>query len=269
MRPCGLMDKALVFGTKDCRFESCQGHSLLHAPCLASRRVGFVGPCDPQRTATYTCLPTRAAACVPSLAGGAHRSTYARHRATLGCKTMRQFARVVKGVDLRSTGGNSAWVRTPQLTYRVTARLSAQCAVGFPASAARVVPMRRRIGWPCCAHGVQAQAAALKARRRGTLQPCLLCPLHTTTECAASAPPDNCSACARRCSPHRAGATEPRRRPCTVAHAQTRHGQRRGVTDGKVLWPTCATGPTAVCDTFAVLAAYGCSATHVTLCPSG
>ena len=25
--PCGLMDKALVFGTKDCRFESCQGHS--------------------------------------------------------------------------------------------------------------------------------------------------------------------------------------------------------------------------------------------------
>ena len=27
-----------------------------------------------------------------------------------------QFARVVKGVDLRSTTGNSAWVRTPQLT---------------------------------------------------------------------------------------------------------------------------------------------------------
>ena len=24
--PCGLMDKALVFGTKDCRFESCRGH---------------------------------------------------------------------------------------------------------------------------------------------------------------------------------------------------------------------------------------------------
>ncbi len=27
-----------------------------------------------------------------------------------------RFTRVVKGVDLRSTGGNSAWVRTPQLT---------------------------------------------------------------------------------------------------------------------------------------------------------
>jgi hypothetical protein len=26
-RPCGLMDKALVFGTKDCRFESCQGQN--------------------------------------------------------------------------------------------------------------------------------------------------------------------------------------------------------------------------------------------------
>ena len=32
--PCGLMDKALVFGTKDCRFESCQGHysRVLRAP---------------------------------------------------------------------------------------------------------------------------------------------------------------------------------------------------------------------------------------------
>ena len=28
-----------------------------------------------------------------------------------------QFARVVKGVDLRSTAGNCAWVRTPLLTY--------------------------------------------------------------------------------------------------------------------------------------------------------
>ena len=28
MRPCGLMDRALVFGAKDCRFESCQGHVM-------------------------------------------------------------------------------------------------------------------------------------------------------------------------------------------------------------------------------------------------
>ena len=34
------MDKALVFGTKDCRFESCQGHPL----CLAGRNpVAFHG----------------------------------------------------------------------------------------------------------------------------------------------------------------------------------------------------------------------------------
>ena len=31
--------------------------------------------------------------------------------------TERQFARVAKGVDLRSTAGNCAWVRTPQLTH--------------------------------------------------------------------------------------------------------------------------------------------------------
>ena len=28
-----------------------------------------------------------------------------------------QFARVVKGVDLRSTAGNCAWARAPQLTF--------------------------------------------------------------------------------------------------------------------------------------------------------
>ena len=32
IRPCGLMDKALVFGTKDWRFESCQGHFLHSLP---------------------------------------------------------------------------------------------------------------------------------------------------------------------------------------------------------------------------------------------
>ena len=34
--PCGLMDKALVFGTKDCRFESCQGHPA--QPALRLKR---------------------------------------------------------------------------------------------------------------------------------------------------------------------------------------------------------------------------------------
>ena len=34
----------------------------------------------------------------------------------LECIAERQFARVAKGVDLRSTEGNFAWARTPQLT---------------------------------------------------------------------------------------------------------------------------------------------------------
>jgi hypothetical protein len=72
-RPCGLMDKALVLGTKDCRFESCQGHVLLQLVCFMVRLSS------------------------PMLA------------------TQCQFAREVKGVDLRSTAGNCAWVRTPQL----------------------------------------------------------------------------------------------------------------------------------------------------------
>ena len=37
-------------------------------------------------------------------------------RLLLKCRS--KFARVVKGVDLRSTAGNCAWVRTPQLTFR-------------------------------------------------------------------------------------------------------------------------------------------------------
>ena len=53
-RPCGLMDKALVFGTKDCRFESCQGHGRARPPdatralaTCASRRVAWRCGSDP------------------------------------------------------------------------------------------------------------------------------------------------------------------------------------------------------------------------------
>ena len=40
--PCGLMDKALVFGTKDCRFESCQGHfsRFANPSCLFNGKSG-------------------------------------------------------------------------------------------------------------------------------------------------------------------------------------------------------------------------------------
>ena len=42
-RPCGLWDKALVYGAKDCRFESCQGHfgSLVPPPPATSKRASF------------------------------------------------------------------------------------------------------------------------------------------------------------------------------------------------------------------------------------
>ena len=41
--PCGLMDKALVFGTKDCRFESCLGQflDLGHMLTLQQRWIHF------------------------------------------------------------------------------------------------------------------------------------------------------------------------------------------------------------------------------------
>ena len=50
-----------------------------------------------------------------------HRSTYPRTLVLQAqpCDAQAnqcQFARVAKGVDLRSTGGNSAWVRAPQMT---------------------------------------------------------------------------------------------------------------------------------------------------------
>ena len=41
-RPCGLMDKALVFGTKDCRFESCQGQ-LRTAFCISYANANLIG----------------------------------------------------------------------------------------------------------------------------------------------------------------------------------------------------------------------------------
>ena len=36
--PVGLMDEALVFGTKDCRYESCQGHADCPSGAMLSRR---------------------------------------------------------------------------------------------------------------------------------------------------------------------------------------------------------------------------------------
>ena len=42
--PCGLMDKALIFGTKDCRFESCQGHTFQYSSCNDDFIGSWLGP---------------------------------------------------------------------------------------------------------------------------------------------------------------------------------------------------------------------------------
>ena len=47
------MDKALVFGTKDCRFESCQGHSVVTTPS-----AGCFGLPFGFQTAKHSCLPS-------------------------------------------------------------------------------------------------------------------------------------------------------------------------------------------------------------------
>ena len=41
--PRGLMDKALVFRTKDCRFESCRGHLALY-PCTTNCHPSYAAP---------------------------------------------------------------------------------------------------------------------------------------------------------------------------------------------------------------------------------
>ena len=51
-----------------------------------------------------------------SAQGGHKRRPPARGQGDGHTFAARQFARVVKGVDLRSTAGNCAWVQTPQLT---------------------------------------------------------------------------------------------------------------------------------------------------------
>ena len=65
-RPCGLMDKALVFGTKDCRLESCQGH-MSDWPRHCHIRQPGIGPLL-ARGATFEC-EARGPPCLPRWRG--------------------------------------------------------------------------------------------------------------------------------------------------------------------------------------------------------
>ena len=50
-----------------------------------------------------------------------------------------KFARVVKGVDLRSTAGNCAWARTPQLARNCHAQMAPRCVfTAYTLSAAEI-----------------------------------------------------------------------------------------------------------------------------------
>ena len=60
-------------------------------------------------------MQLRAGSCsIAQIAQGSEFQTHGERRSSITC----QFARVVKGVDLRCTAGNCAWVRTPQLTFK-------------------------------------------------------------------------------------------------------------------------------------------------------
>ena len=72
-RSCGLMDKALVFGTKDCRFESCQDHSS----CAAA--LHHIGASFPSRlTCRFAPGPATALPCCASHAADQHQARRAR-----------------------------------------------------------------------------------------------------------------------------------------------------------------------------------------------
>ena len=62
-RPCGLMDKALVLGTKDCRFESCQGHVFmrpsLSRPIPSRPSASLPSPSSPRSSRPSPSRPSR------------------------------------------------------------------------------------------------------------------------------------------------------------------------------------------------------------------
>ena len=65
------------------------------------------------------------------------------------CTSLRiqcQFARVAKGVDLRSTAGNCAWARTPQLT-RCFWALESSCKLPGVSSWSPPFPVRFSCSW--------------------------------------------------------------------------------------------------------------------------
>ena len=57
--PCGLMNKGLVFGAKDCRLESCQGHVLPLSRSLMRRRIQSVAKRILRHACAHACAYAR------------------------------------------------------------------------------------------------------------------------------------------------------------------------------------------------------------------
>ena len=66
------------------------------------------------------------------------------------------FARVVKGVDSRSTAGNCAWARTPQLTYHSTVDVGSWLGAASPVPICQSMPAPQSL----LEHGVTCRAAS-------------------------------------------------------------------------------------------------------------
>ena len=84
------------------------------------------------------------------------------HETRCDSHLVRQFARVAKGVDLRSTGGNSAWVRTPQLTYLDVAHAVPNNLQQWNTRHQRIDALMR-INAPACQSPATAHATRLSA----------------------------------------------------------------------------------------------------------
>ena len=83
-----------------------------------------------------------------------------------------QFARVVKGVDLRSTAGNCAWARTPQLTQLTTASApghTSRCQAVLSEHSLQRQPAPLPVAGPCAAAGHHQLAAGGSRLRHVTL----------------------------------------------------------------------------------------------------
>ena len=144
-RPCGLMDKALVFGTKDCRFESCQGHSVVTTPS-----AGCFGLPFGFQTAKHSCLPSFTSAETASDLACASIGQLVEH--ALRKRTVAGSIRIRGLASLFLNGlldkGTHSWPGIDShLEVPVYGALAEHCEVSL--LRARALPVRVHLGMDC------------------------------------------------------------------------------------------------------------------------